>query len=139
MKKWVIIWILIILCCISACSNKSIDNADSINGISDIADSHDAVDGDEEEIEVDAINRTIIAEALGVEEENRNIRFILNSLNTIGTGKVQSADATEIDGEKVINLIAEDGTEYRIYLSRRGSVEAIKNLDTGEWPVQSKR
>lgn len=82
---------------------------------------------------MEASNRTIIAEALGVDENNRNI------LDTICAGKIQSAEATEVDGEKVLNLVAEDGTDYRIFLSGSGSVEAVENLATGEWPIQSNR
>lgn len=86
-------------------------------------------------MQVDANNRTIIAEALDIEENDRNMRFILSTLNTISAGQIQSAEAAEEDGEKVINLVAEDGTNYCIYLSKSGSVEAVKNLDTGQWPV----
>lgn len=90
-------------------------------------------------MKVDANNRTIIAEAVGIEENDRKMRFILSTLNTISAGQIQSAEAVEDDGRKVINLVAEDGTNYCIYLSRSGSVEAVKNLDTGEWPVKSER
>lgn len=50
-----------------------------------------------------------------------------------------SLRATEVDGEKVLNLVAEDGTDYRNFLSGSGSVEAVENLATGEWPIQSNR
>lgn len=106
----------------------------STNVVADESASDDNVNGDE-----DAFNRTIIAKALGVEENNRNIRFILSSLKTIDAGQIQSAEMAEENGEKVINLVAEDSTEYRIYLSERRSVEAVKNLVTGEWSIRSDR
>lgn len=146
MKKWVLISLSVMLFCMSACGNLEGDNetvaeynGDSADGISITADSSDIADRDEEEDIVDAANRTMIAGALGIEESSRNIRFIINSLHTIGAGQILSAEAAEADGEKVINLVAEDGTNYRVYLSGSGSVEAIKNMDTGEWPVQSQR
>lgn len=118
MKKWVIVLALSVLCSMSACGNA---------------------DGDEEKMQVDANNRTIIAEAVGIEENDRKMHFILSTLNTISAGQIQSAEAAEEDGEKVINIVVEDGTNYCIYLSGSGSVEAVKNLDTGEWPVKSER
>lgn len=135
MKKWIASLGLIMLFCLSACDNKSdiVVNDGSID-----KEFGNSTDWDEEETEVDINNRTIIAEVLGVEEDSRNIRFILRTLNTIKVGKIQSAETDEIDGEKVINLVAEDGTNYRIYLSKSGSIEAVKNLDNAEWPIQSK-
>lgn len=151
MKKWVIVLALSVLCSMSACRNtNNISDSgqnDVANEVSDEPDSGENVndntevnaDGDEEKMKVDANNRTIIAEAVGIEENDRKMRFILSTLNTISAGKIQSAEAVEDDGEKAINLVAEDGTNYCIYLSRSGSVEAVKNLDTGEWPVKSER
>lgn len=125
MKKWVIVLALSVLCGMSACSNRNTNNI-SDSGQNDVAN-------------VDANNRTIIAKAVGIEENDRKMRFILSTLNAINAGQIQSAEAAEEDGEKVINLVVEDGTNYCIYLSGSGSVEAVKNLDTGEWPVKSER
>ncbi|MDE6750593.1 MAG: hypothetical protein K2K21_16260 [Lachnospiraceae bacterium] len=135
MKKWVIVLALSILCSMSACSNKNTNNI-SDSGQNDVANEVSDESGSDE---VDANNRTIIAEAVGIEENDRNMRFILSTLNTISAGQIQSAEVVEEDGEKVINLVAEDGTNYCIYLSGSGSVEAVKNLDTGEWSVKSER
>lgn len=153
MKKWMIVLVLSVLCNMSACGNGNVKNIsdsgqnDAVNGGIDEPGSGENIDdhteinadGDEEKMQVDEKNRTIIAEAVGIEENDRNMRFILNTLNTISAGWIQSAEAAEKDGEKMINIVAEDGTNYCIYLSRRGSVEAVKNLDTGEWPVKSER
>ena len=149
MKKWVIVLALSVLCSMSACSNRNVNNIsdsgqkDVVNGVSDESGSggnvDDNTDADEEKMQVDANNRTIIAEAVGIEENDRSMRFILNALDTINAGQIQSAEAAEEDGEKVINIVAGDGTNYCIYLSGSGSVEAVKNLDTGEWPVKSEK
>ena len=135
MRKWFVVFSLIILCCMSACSNASVYNEDKEKKL-EIAEQVVSV---EEEKEVDAINRIIIAEALSVDENSRNVRFILRSLNTIGAGQVQNVEIIEVDGQKVIDLVAEDGTNYQIYLTKSESVEAVKNVATGEWPIQSNR
>lgn len=153
MKKWVIVLALSVLCSMSACSNRNVNNIsdsgqnDVANGVSDESGSDVNVDdntevnadGDEEKIQVEANNRIIIAEAVGIEENDREMRFILSTLDTISAGQIQSAEVAEEDGEKVINIVAGDGTNYCIYLSSSGSVEAVKNLDTGEWLVKSER
>lgn len=147
MKKLRIILALILLCSMCGCSggeaNKgSVDVPNPGNSMSEGSDMSgygNTVDGQEEETEVDAINRTIIAEALQIDESSRSIRFILSCLNTIGAGQIQSAESIEVEGEKAIDLIAEDSTNYRIYISGSGSVEAVKNLDTCEWPIRSER
>lgn len=153
MKKWVIVLALSVLCSMSACSNRNTNNIsdsgqnDVANEVSDESGSGENVndhtevnaDEDSEKMKVDANNRTIIAEAVGIEENDRTMRFILSTLDTISAGQIQSAETAEEDGEKVINLVAEDGTNFCIYLSGSGSIEAVKNLDTGEWPVKSEK
>ncbi len=148
MKKFLMIFILIMLYSLCGCSEEadnglaSADAADHgypIKEDSDMPDDCDIADGYEEEAEVDAINRTVIAEALHIDENSRSIRFILGCLDTIGAGQIQSAESIVAEGEKAIDLIAEDGTNYRIYLSGSGSVESVKNLDTDEWPIRSER
>jgi hypothetical protein len=141
MKKRIIAITFTILFCMGACSkenkNSRLDNIGSINKITGQINFNENINGDEKKIAVNTNNRSMIAEALGVEENHRNIRFILNSLNTMNAGQIQSAKADEVDGSTVISLVAEDGTDYRIYLSSGGSVEAVQNLITGEWTIQS--
>ena len=84
-------------------------------------------------------NRAIIAEALGIDEGSRNIRFILKTLDTIGAGQIKSAEAGMDGGDSYLDITAEDDTVYRIYLTGSGSVDAVKNMDTGEWPIKSER
>ncbi len=148
MKKFFIFFILVMLYSLCGCSREadngsmSVDVADHgypIREDSDMPEDCDIADGCEEETEAEAINRTMIAEALHIDENSRSIRFILGCLNTIGVGQIQSAESIVAEGEKAIDLIAEDGTNYRIYLSGSGSVESVKNLDTNEWPIRSDR
>lgn len=145
MKKMITVFAFIVLCWTGVCSNVKENNESEIadsnystNVVANESSSDDNANEDEKKMKVDAANRTIIAKALE-EENNRNIRFILSSLKTINAGQIQSAEMAEENGEKVINLVAEDSTEYGIYLSKRGSVEAVKNLVTGEWPISSDR
>lgn len=84
-------------------------------------------------------NRIAIAEALGVEKDSGDINPLLSILDTINAGQVHNIEVAAVDGEKVINLTAEDGTDYRVYLSGNGSVEAVKNLITGKWLIRSTR
>ena len=92
-----------------------------------------------EESEVDRNNKKIIADALGVEENARNIRFIMNSLNTIPVGRIQSALLTKENGEDVLDLTTEDQKSYRVYLTGSKKVDAVKDLETGEWLITSER
>lgn len=132
MKKWIIFLVFTISIMLNACGNESASD-DSETEIIEMESE------EEEELEVEALNRTMIAKALGVEEDSRNIRFILGGLQTISAGEIQSAVYEEKEGNRIINIVAEDNTNYRIYLNKGGSVEAIENADTGEWPVRSRQ
>lgn len=127
MKKRLIILTIAALISVSACSNVNDETEPIQEEVQDTSQESD--DG----------NRVMIAEALGVEKDSRNIRFILNGINTVGMGRLQSARMVESDGQKILSLVAEDGTEYQMYLSESGNMEAVQNLDTGEWPIQSEQ
>ncbi len=131
MKKRLIILTIAALISVSACSNA--------NGNSEIIQAEVQEDYQSTSQESDDDNRVMIAEALGVEKDSRNIRFILNGINTVGMGRLQSARMLESDGQKILSIVAEDGTEYQMYLSESRNMEAVQNLDTGEWPIQSEQ
>lgn len=128
MRTQGLVLIMIVLFSISGCTRENVPPDIELE---------EYIDENEETEEMDTVNRAMIAEALGIEKDSRNIRFILGNLNKIGAGYLQSAQVEQESGQKVLNIIAEDGTAYSIYLSGSGSVEAIKNLVTGEWPIQS--
>ena len=92
-----------------------------------------------EESEVEAENRKMIAEAMGVDENSRNLRFILSGLNSVGAGRLQSVVYAEENGEKTLTVVSEDSTEYRVFLTNSGGLDAVQNLTTGEWPIRSER
>lgn len=135
MKKCIIIYMLLLLCLICACGKDTVAQ-------DDVGQPEQAItvgDSDKEDSEVEKSNRKIIARALHVTRFNSGLPYILNSLAVIEAGQIQSAKTTQVDGEKVLDIVAEDGTEFRIYLSSSGSVDAVKNLTTGEWPIASYR
>lgn len=148
-NRLVIILALTMFHCVCGCSGEKADHGPvsvdatshdyPISEDSGMLENDDTADGYEKELEIDVINRALIAEAISDDENSRSIRFILECLNTIGAGVIQSAESIEVEGEKAIDLIAEDGTNYRIYLSSSGGVESVKNLDTNEWTIQSER
>ena len=99
----------------------------------------DTAGAGEEGSEVNAQNRTMLAQALGVPEDQRNIRFLLGALETVEAGKIQSAELTEADGAEVLRVVGEDGTQLDIYLTGSGKVEGVKNPETGEWLITSEK
>ena len=99
-----------------------------------------ADDGNEgyTEMEIEETNRKLIAEALEIDENDRSLKYTLAAVKNIGAGKIQSAVfGTNDDGEEYVDIVAEDGTNYRLYLLGGYIVSEIKNLDTGEWPMKS--
>lgn len=144
MKKWVIIGIACcILCCMDACGRQysKEEPTTQAHQMEEVVATVTSLpkNTEQEDVDVEEKNREMIAQALEIETEDRNIRFILAALDTVHAGKLQSAKATEKDGEKILEVLAEDGVSYRIYLTGSGSVEAVENLVTGEWPVQSQQ
>ena len=137
MKTRLIGLVAAILFCLSGCGSENVAAGATPVPASERADR--TVASETEESDMESQNRAIIAEALEIDESARNIRFILNCLNTINAGKIEKAEATEENGEKSLDLLTENHKRYRIYLSGNLTVEAVKNRDTGEWLIQSYR
>lgn len=91
----------------------------------------------EEEAETSASNKIMVAEALGVDPSDRAVDKIAASLDAIGTGKLQSAVKDIENGEVVLNIVAEDAMEFRLYLSASNSVKAALCTSTNEWVLKS--
>ncbi len=139
MRNRNIVATLIICVFLCACGTKATTTIEPEQANKNEADLEISTYVESEESEVEASNRTIIAEALGVEENQRNIKFILGHLNTIGVVQVTKAELAEENGEAVLDLESDNQKKYRVYLSGSGSVEAIKDLDTGEWLIKSEK
>ena len=97
----------------------------------------DGTETEETDSETDAHNRAIVAEAMEISENEPGLRYMLSALNTIHAGKIQSAVYYTIYPDRVLDIVAEDGTAFRIYVSGNASVWAVHNLDTDEWPLAS--
>ena len=51
---------------------------------------------------------------------------------------VQDTNRNEVSASNTNAIaISENGISYRLYLSSNRTVDSVKNLDSGEWPIQS--
>ena len=91
----------------------------------------------ERDPDTDEHNRQVFAEAMGWDEDTTKLQYYIGICNTIDTGKIQSAVPGQESVDKIIDVVSEDGTNYRFYLSGSDSIMAVKNVDTGDWPVMS--
>lgn len=139
MRKCIIALALAAICCLNACSSKDtakeLENAPNNQSNMNTA----AVVTEAEESEMEVNNRTLIANALGIDENARNMRFIMNSLKAINVGWIQTAELTQENGGDVLDITTKDQMNYRIYLSSSKKVDAIKDLSSGEWLITSER
>ena len=71
------------------------------------------------------------------EAETSASNKIADSLDAIGTGKLQSTTKDTENGEVVLNIVAEDAMEFRLYLSASNSVKAALCTSTNEWVLKS--
>jgi len=111
------------------------ENTSSDNGEVSVNSEETSEAGEESDMEKE--NRRLLAKALGKFEKSSSVSNIIGFLDVINAGKLQSASSGKSGGDSFLDIVAEDGTNYHILLSRGGNVEAIKNEDTGEWVVQS--
>lgn len=84
-------------------------------------------------------NRSLVAKALNVCEDDRSLPFFLARFDMHKMGRIQKAVASEDQGRQVLDVVAEDGTNYRIYVSAIGNPGSGKNMDTGKWIFRSVR
>ena len=82
--------------------------------------------------DVEENNRTILGEAMDIDQTSHDLDDIITTLKKYKAGKIQSVKYTT-DGDRILNIIAEDGTEYLFYLNGSCYPESIKNVTTGEW------
>ena len=141
LKRTAILIALAALLSVSACAGHNDPNTANESEASIATTQHQSDQNDAKDATMtDAKNRTTIARALGVEEDARQLRFILASLDTIEAGIIQEASLTSASNdEEALDVVAENGTNFRIYLTANGSVEAVQNLSTGEWPITSSK
>lgn len=139
MKYKLLIILALIMCLVlSACGSDSTAGTDTTVSVAgeQVTDENEA--GGETDV-MSENNRKIIADALKADEESRGIRFILNALETVGAGEIKNAEAGMEGEDRYLDITAEDDTLYRVYLTGSGSVDAVQNVTTGEWPIRSER
>ncbi len=81
-------------------------------------------------------NKRLIADTLGIEDDHKLIP-IQHALVTVNAGKIRKAVQRKNDRDVYLDVVAEDGRNLRILLSKDYSLIAVKNLDTGEWLITS--
>ena len=86
--------------------------------------------------EKDIENKKLIMDATGLSDSA--VTRIVICLNLFEIGAIQSIDVTTNDAERTMDIITEDGNNYKIYLTYE-SISAIENVTTGEWPLESYR
>ena len=114
---------------VSLCACTGIEDAGSLS--SDAAETEGR-----NETEVDKTNRKIIAKALGVFTWSGCMKYLLSCLETIEAGQIQAAELTENNGDRYLEITAQNNKRYRIYLSKNNGVQGVKDLDSGEWPIK---
>jgi len=84
------------------------------------------------------LNERMIMDALNTNNRD-DISTIISALNSVKAGNIKSATPSTENNDKVLDVVSEDGAKYRIYLTGNLTVEAVKNMDTGEWAIKSSR
>lgn len=83
-------------------------------------------------------NRHQIATVLNIESDSQKIDDILLAINDVGAGTITNVSLSKDENsEYELFFKGEDGSNYRILLSRTYSFVALQNVDTGEWLIKS--
>ena len=84
------------------------------------------------------LNESMIMDALNTDNRD-DVSTIISALDSIKAGNIISATPSTENSDKVLDIVSEDGAKYRIYLTKNLAVEAVKNMDTGDWVITSER
>ena len=84
------------------------------------------------------LNERMIMDVLNTDNRD-DVSTIISALDSIKAGNIKGATPSTENGEKVLDIVSENGAKYRIYLTKNLAVEAVKNTDTGEWVIISER
>ena len=139
-KNKIILMVFLIGIFVSACGVKEQESRGRYDGgDEEVGEKKDDEAGPEEvTAETEASNRKIIAEVFGYDENDRSMKYMIAALKNIGAGRIQSSVwGTDENDEEYIDIVGEDGTNFRMYLMGGYSVTDVKNLDTGEWVMRS--
>lgn len=90
-------------------------------------------------------NRELFAEVLSLPADAGQLDRLMAALDYLETGDLQSAELVSEDDPLLypnnyfLYFVAEDGTNYRMIITEHFSIEAVQNVDTGEWVMTSYR
>lgn len=84
------------------------------------------------------LNERMIMDALNTDNRD-DVSTIISALDSIKAGNIKRATPSTENSDKVLDVVSEDGAKYRIYLTKNLAVEAVKNMDTGDWVITSER
>lgn len=84
------------------------------------------------------LNERMIMDALNTDNRD-DVSTIISALDSIKAGNIKSATPSTENNDKVLDVVSEDGAKYRIYLTKNLTVEAVKNMATGDWVITSER
>ena len=127
---------------VSACGMEEQENRGRFDPEDDTAliQEDDEEDPEDTAADTEASNRKILAGAIGIDENDGSMKYNLEKLKKIDAGRIQSAvKGMSEDEEEYIDIVAEDGTNFRMYLMGGYSVMDVENLDTGEWVIMNYR
>ena len=86
------------------------------------------------EDEIREANTEIISDALGKNAGKGQVANLVDMTVEQNIGKLVGADYRLEDADRILYLMADDGTEYICILSS-SYVEAVKNVTTDEWII----
>ena len=89
--------------------------------------------------EVETHNRELISELTGVSSTSHDLDYLIGALKKYGAGEIQSIEYVGDPSDMIFDIISEDGTEFKVYLTIYYKVEAVQNVTTGEWLMRSIR
>ena len=141
MKKKIFTCMAMLLCLACGCKNQDNSSRESVSttteNLSTSVDTSIASDEDVELDDVQAYNKTLITDLLKLDEDDNCIYTIIDVFDTIDAGKIQSAEIGNEDGDRILKIVAENGTHFKLYLNNSNRVDAVYNENTKEWPVKS--
>ena len=139
-KNRLILMLVLMSLSVSACGMEDRENRGRFDPEDDTVLTQEDDDPEDTAADTEASNRKILAGAIGIDENDGSMKYTLEKLKKIDAGRIQSAvKGMSEDGEEYIDIVAEDGTNFRMYLMGGYSVMDVENLDTGEWVIMNYR
>ena len=131
MRKHTIISLLAMICCmgilLSGCQLVS-----RITGDSNQQDEPQTTTLSDKDIEM-------IADTLSAEITDRGVENIVAHLNNLQTGSLDNVKLILEDDQKKLDITTKAGREFAVLINNNYHVEAIMDVQKGEWVVKSEK